>query len=69
VPEGAVAGVDHDLANLEWKGRSVAPAGADFQAIVSVVVAVVGQSKAQAWLMGPSPTPRSTATTWRSRPR
>ena len=43
-----------DLADPEWKGQvGIAPTGADFQAIVSAVVAVEGESAAQAWLDGP----------------
>ena len=42
-----------DMADPEWKGQvGIAPSGADFQAIVSAVVAVEGTSKAQAWLKG-----------------
>src|ERR1700761_173091 len=42
-----------DLADPAWKGQvGIAPAGADFQAIVSAVVAVAGQEKAKAWLAG-----------------
>ena len=36
-----------DLAKPEWKGRvGIAPAGADFQAIVSAVVALKGDAGA-----------------------
>ena len=50
---GAAAGVDHGHGRPGWKGQvGIAPSGADFQAIVSAVVAVEGASKAQAWLKG-----------------
>lgn len=42
-----------DLAGPEWKGRwGAAPAKADFQAIVSAVVATQGEDGARAWLDG-----------------
>jgi iron(III) transport system substrate-binding protein len=42
-----------DMADPGWKGQvGIAPSGADFQAIVSAVVAVEGESKAEAWLKG-----------------
>jgi iron(III) transport system substrate-binding protein len=42
-----------DMADPRWKGQvGIAPAGADFQAIVSAVVAVEGADKARAWLKG-----------------
>ena len=42
-----------DLAGPAWKGQvGIAPSGADFQAIVSAVVAVEGTAKAQDWLTG-----------------
>ena len=42
-----------DLARPEWKGRiGFSPAGADFQAIVSAVVALKGAGAAEAWLKG-----------------
>ena len=42
-----------DLAKPEWKGKiGIASAGADFQAIVSAVVAVEGEAKAAEWLKG-----------------
>jgi iron(III) transport system substrate-binding protein len=42
-----------DMADPQWKGQvGIAPSGADFQAIVSAVVAVEGTTKAQAWLKG-----------------
>jgi iron(III) transport system substrate-binding protein len=42
-----------DLAKPEWKGRvSFSPTGADFQAIVSAVLASQGESRTRAWLEG-----------------
>lgn len=42
-----------DLAEPKWKGRvGIAAAGADFQAIVSAVVAVEGEAAAARWLEG-----------------
>jgi iron(III) transport system substrate-binding protein len=42
-----------DLAHPRWKGQvGIAAAGADFQAIVSAVVAVEGEQAAEAWLRG-----------------
>jgi iron(III) transport system substrate-binding protein len=42
-----------DMADPAWKGQvGIAPSGADFQAIVSAVVAVEGATKAEAWLKG-----------------
>ncbi|GIF45849.1 iron(III) transport system substrate-binding protein [Asanoa ferruginea] len=42
-----------DLAKPEWKGRfGVSPSGADFQAIVSAVYALVGDQAGAAWLQG-----------------
>lgn len=42
-----------DLAQPQWKGKvGFSPSGADFQAIVSAVVATAGEDKAQAWLKG-----------------
>jgi iron(III) transport system substrate-binding protein len=42
-----------DLAGPEWKnGVGIAAAGADFQAIVSAVLAVKGEAAAEAWLKG-----------------
>jgi len=42
-----------DLANAEWKDKvGVAAAGADFQAIVSAVLAIKGESATAAWLKG-----------------
>jgi iron(III) transport system substrate-binding protein len=42
-----------DLANPEWKGRwAAAPAGADFQAIVSALLELKGESVTLNWLKG-----------------
>jgi iron(III) transport system substrate-binding protein len=42
-----------DLAQPQWKGKiGFAPAGADFQAIVSAVVATKGEDAAAQWLKG-----------------
>jgi iron(III) transport system substrate-binding protein len=42
-----------DFAQPEWKGRiAFSPTGADFQAIVSAVLATQGEAKTQAWLKG-----------------
>lgn len=42
-----------DLADPKWKGKiGIAPAGADFQAIVSAVLLVNGEEKTLAWLKG-----------------
>lgn len=42
-----------DLARPEWQGRiGFPPGGADFQAIVSAVVATQGEAAAQQWLQG-----------------
>ena len=42
-----------DLQKPEWKGRwAASPSGADFQAIVSALVALEGQPAAEAWLAG-----------------
>jgi iron(III) transport system substrate-binding protein len=42
-----------DLANPEWKGRwAAAPAGADFQAIVSALLELKGEAVTAAWLKG-----------------
>lgn len=42
-----------DLSKPEWKGRiGCAPAGADFQAIVSAVLALKGKPATEAWLKG-----------------
>lgn len=40
-----------DLANPEWKGRwGAAPAGADFQAIVSAILELKGEAETAKWL-------------------
>ncbi len=42
-----------DFADPEWEGRiSYSPTGADFQAIVSAVLASEGEEKTRAWLEG-----------------
>jgi iron(III) transport system substrate-binding protein len=42
-----------DLADPKWKGKvGYSPTGADFQAIVSAVVALKGEDAAKAWLEG-----------------
>ncbi|MEP7191377.1 MAG: iron ABC transporter substrate-binding protein [Actinomycetota bacterium] len=42
-----------DLAKPEWKGKvGISPAGADFQAIVSAVLALKGEPATTAWLEG-----------------
>jgi len=42
-----------DLSGGDWKGRvGIAPSGADFQAVVSAVVALKGADAAGAWLKG-----------------
>ena len=42
-----------DFAKPEWKGRiAFSPTGADFQAIVSAVLATQGEAKTAAWLKG-----------------
>lgn len=42
-----------DLAKPEWKGRwAASPGGADFQAIVSAVLALKGDAETAAWLKG-----------------
>jgi iron(III) transport system substrate-binding protein len=42
-----------DLAAPEWAGRvAIAPGGADFQAIVSAVLALEGEDATRAWLAG-----------------
>jgi iron(III) transport system substrate-binding protein len=53
VPKGRLPASIMDLADPRWKGQvGIAPAGADFQAIVSAVVAVEGRDKAMTWLEG-----------------
>jgi len=42
-----------DLAKPQWKGKvGISPAGADFQAIVSAVLALKGEPATAAWLKG-----------------
>ena len=42
-----------DFAKPEWKGRiAFSPTGADFQAIVSAVLATQGEAKTEVWLKG-----------------
>jgi iron(III) transport system substrate-binding protein len=42
-----------DLADPRWKGRfGYSPTGADFQAIVSAVLALKGEAQTRAWLKG-----------------
>ena len=42
-----------DLAKPEWKGRwAASPSGADFQAIVSALLALKGEEATTAWLAG-----------------
>ena len=42
-----------DLAKPQWKGKlGISPAGADFQAIVSAVLSLKGESATIAWLKG-----------------
>jgi len=42
-----------DLAKPQWKGKlGISPAGADFQAIVSAVLSLKGESATTAWLKG-----------------
>jgi iron(III) transport system substrate-binding protein len=53
VPKDQLPASLMDLADPAWKGQvGIAPSGADFQAIVSAVVAVEGTAKAEAWLKG-----------------
>ena len=51
VPKSALPASLLDLAGPAWKGQvGIAPAGADFQAIVSAVVATRGAAAAETWL-------------------
>lgn len=51
-PEALPASIT-DLASPQWKGKiGIAPGGADFQAIVSAVVALKGPAEAEQWLAG-----------------
>ncbi len=53
VPKADLPASIMDMADPAWKGQvGIAPSGADFQAIVSAVVAVEGKAKAEAWLTG-----------------
>jgi iron(III) transport system substrate-binding protein len=53
VPKDQLPASIMDMAGPAWKGQvGIAPSGADFQAIVSAVVAVEGATKAEAWLKG-----------------
>ena len=53
LPASELPGSLMDLANPEWKGRwAASPGGADFQAIVSAVLAQEGKEATQAWLAG-----------------
>ncbi|HET7477660.1 MAG TPA: iron ABC transporter substrate-binding protein [Dermatophilaceae bacterium] len=53
VDAGTLPGSILDLAGPAWAGRvGIAPAGADFQAIVSAVLALNGEDKTLAWLRG-----------------
>lgn len=49
----ALPGSIMDLSGDDWKGKfGIAPSGADFQAIVSAVVALKGAASAGSWLKG-----------------
>jgi iron(III) transport system substrate-binding protein len=51
-PAGAPASI-LDLAQPKWKGKvGIAAAGADFQAIVSAVLAIKGEAATKTWLTG-----------------
>jgi iron(III) transport system substrate-binding protein len=51
VSEGELPDSLMDLADPEWKGRvAFSPTGADFQAIVSAVVATEGEARAKEWI-------------------
>jgi iron(III) transport system substrate-binding protein len=53
IPEADLPASLLDLQGPEWKGRwAASPSGADFQAIVSALVALKGQPAAEAWLAG-----------------
>ena len=53
LPEGQLPASLMDLAGPGWKGRwAAAPAGADFQAIVSAVLQLKGPEATLAWLRG-----------------
>lgn len=53
LPQAEVPVSIMDLADPKWQGKiGFAPAGADFQAIVSAVVALKGEAAAAEWLKG-----------------
>jgi iron(III) transport system substrate-binding protein len=53
VEEAALPASILDLAKPEWKGRlGIAAGGADFQAIVSAVLAISGEDATRTWLTG-----------------
>ena len=53
LPEGDLPGSILELADPKWKGKvGYSPTGADFQAIVSAVVALEGDAAAKRWLDG-----------------
>ncbi|RBY90526.1 iron ABC transporter substrate-binding protein [Blastococcus sp. TF02A-26] len=53
LPESELPASILDLADPEWEGRiGIAAGGADFQAIVSAVLALRGEDETRAWLEG-----------------
>ena len=53
LPEAELPASILDLADPEWEGRiGIAAGGADFQAIVSAVLALRGEDETRAWLEG-----------------
>jgi iron(III) transport system substrate-binding protein len=53
LPESELPASIMDLADPEWEGRiGIAAGGADFQAIVSAVLALRGEDETRAWLEG-----------------
>lgn len=53
LPESSLPKSIMDVSDPQWKGKvGIAATGADFQAIVSAVVAVQGEDKAKSWLDG-----------------
>jgi iron(III) transport system substrate-binding protein len=53
LPKGQLPKSLLDLASPQWKGKyGVAPGGADFQAIVSAVLAIKGPEQTATWLSG-----------------
>jgi iron(III) transport system substrate-binding protein len=53
VPEAELPASILDLAGPEWQGRvGIAAGGADFQAIVSAVLAIEGEAATREWLVG-----------------